>query len=81
LSNEGCRGRERNVGGSFSENNLRFRFTVLGKFFPYFAIAIFEPTNQNKPGRPGIGGFGLEIRYLGNDIIFKHGDSYVCHFN
>jgi hypothetical protein len=32
---------------------------------------IFKPTEQNKPDRPGIGGFGLEFWNRGDDMIFN----------
>ncbi len=50
-------------------------------FFLSFATTIFKPTRQGKPARRGIAGFGLEIWNRGNDMIFKHGDSYTCIFH
>ncbi len=41
---------------------------------------IFKPTNQSTSGRLRVGGVGLEIWYIGDDMIFRHGDSYIFQF-
>ncbi len=49
-------------------------------FFPPYTATIFKPTKQITSGRLRVGGFGLEIWNIGNDMIFWHGDSYIFYF-
>ncbi len=49
-------------------------------FFSSYTATIFKTTNQNTSDRLRVGGFGLEIWNIGDDMTFKYGDSYIFHF-